>query len=205
MSAEVILTDLIQRGVQLQADGSNLVVDAPQGVLTAEVCQTLKTYKPELLRMLTAGGKKAKAEEADFWRVTHEDGRVFIHSGGFSRDEIISFATRDYGPVAECVPVAELDAKPQESSEVIRKACERVIDPEVYRSNLTHEGFITHQVTCQCSSSGADRPLGHTQEATTASEGLARLAALGTWGTRASQRTDGGRTEHHRTAAVGVQ
>jgi hypothetical protein len=52
MSATAILADLAQRGVHLHPDGDRLHVDAPRGVLTPALLETLRAHKPELLAEL---------------------------------------------------------------------------------------------------------------------------------------------------------
>ena len=53
MNALSLFHDLKARGVILEAQGDNLKVDAPTGVLTEEHKAALKEFKPKLLRFLS--------------------------------------------------------------------------------------------------------------------------------------------------------
>jgi hypothetical protein len=53
MTPEVFLTHLLRRGSMVQIVGEKLRVDAPYGVLSPEIKETLATHKPALLRLLT--------------------------------------------------------------------------------------------------------------------------------------------------------
>lgn len=52
MNAQVLLHDLITRGVILSANGDRLDIDAPDSVLTNELLTTLSEHKAELLALL---------------------------------------------------------------------------------------------------------------------------------------------------------
>jgi hypothetical protein len=63
MNARDLLENLRSRGVNLEADGGCLFVDAPVGVITEEARATLTEHKPSLLKLLT--WERRKLEEAD--------------------------------------------------------------------------------------------------------------------------------------------
>ena len=46
------VADLRQRGAALQASGDELLIDGPEELLTPGRLRDLKTYKPEILRIL---------------------------------------------------------------------------------------------------------------------------------------------------------
>jgi TubC N-terminal docking domain len=50
--AEDVLAELRRRGVQVEARGDVLHVEAPRGMLSPELVQSLRQLKPELLRLL---------------------------------------------------------------------------------------------------------------------------------------------------------
>jgi hypothetical protein len=52
MTVVELLTDLLAQGVRVEAIGDRLRIDAPCGMLTPEMRDTLGRYKVELLRML---------------------------------------------------------------------------------------------------------------------------------------------------------
>src|SRR5215217_2075857 len=52
MNASALLEDLRRRDVTLEAAGGNLRVDAPIGVMTAELKADLAKLKPEMLELL---------------------------------------------------------------------------------------------------------------------------------------------------------
>src|SRR5262245_23319987 len=52
MTARELLFDLRCRDIHLQTDGQDLEVDAPKGVLTQELVETIASWKPELLSLL---------------------------------------------------------------------------------------------------------------------------------------------------------
>jgi hypothetical protein len=56
MRAAVLLHDLSSRGVTLEAHGTDLLVDGPADTLSDELIEALRTLKPTLLRLLSAGG-----------------------------------------------------------------------------------------------------------------------------------------------------
>lgn len=51
-NAEALLEDLRIKGVKVSADGGYLELDAPAGVLTEELDQRIRQYKPDLLEVL---------------------------------------------------------------------------------------------------------------------------------------------------------
>jgi len=53
MTVQALLQDLTTRDVTLTVDGDRLDVDAPDGVLTGELLDTLRANKAELLKLLT--------------------------------------------------------------------------------------------------------------------------------------------------------
>ena len=52
MIAEEVLAELRRRGVRVEARGEVLHVEAPRGMLSPELVQSLRQLKPELLRLL---------------------------------------------------------------------------------------------------------------------------------------------------------
>ena len=64
MNALSIYHDLKSRGVILEAQGEQLKVDAPTGVLTEEHRTALKEFKPKLLKFLSSPGEEAPALES---------------------------------------------------------------------------------------------------------------------------------------------
>lgn len=52
MTAIKLIADLRARGVVLRARGDVLHIDAPRGVLTDDLCEELRVYKPEILAMV---------------------------------------------------------------------------------------------------------------------------------------------------------
>ncbi len=90
------------RGVNLEAVGDNLKVDAPAGVLTEEDRAALVEHKPLLLRLAAIGGRREESGEPE------DDGRRFAarpsrHPGYTSLydpvgDEWHDFPTRDCHP-----------------------------------------------------------------------------------------------------------
>ena len=48
----VLMADLKQRGVELAVDGDRLRWRAPEGVVTADVIETLRSHKPEVIAAL---------------------------------------------------------------------------------------------------------------------------------------------------------
>jgi hypothetical protein len=53
-SAQHLIADLEIHGVRLLIDGSQLILDAPRGVLTAQEVEHIRAVKPELLAALKA-------------------------------------------------------------------------------------------------------------------------------------------------------
>lgn len=66
MTALVLMVELHRQGVRLEARGNRLAVNAPKGILTLKVHQTLLEHKMEILRRLTSGGISLKDVEAVF-------------------------------------------------------------------------------------------------------------------------------------------
>jgi hypothetical protein len=63
VNARDLLENLRSRGVNLEADGGCLFVDAPAGEITEETRATLTEHKPNLLKLLT--WEQRKLEEAN--------------------------------------------------------------------------------------------------------------------------------------------
>lgn len=55
-AAEILLDSLHRQGVVIEAKGGRLALDAPTGVLTAEVLAQLRAQKADLLHVLQGGG-----------------------------------------------------------------------------------------------------------------------------------------------------
>ncbi|AUS99569.1 hypothetical protein CLI64_03735 [Nostoc sp. CENA543] len=56
MNLHTLLTDLSHRGVKLSANGNSLDIDAPKGVITPELRDSLAKHKAELLKLLQQNG-----------------------------------------------------------------------------------------------------------------------------------------------------
>ena len=54
MNILALIAELVRRGFQLSPRGDKLAV-APASKLTPEITEILKTYKPEILRLLRSG------------------------------------------------------------------------------------------------------------------------------------------------------
>lgn len=94
MSAPVFLGDLAQRGIILEAHGTDLIVDGPACELTDDLVSTLKALKFELLAALDAGPDEGwKTED---WRA-YFDERAGIreHDGKLPRVEAERLAFED--------------------------------------------------------------------------------------------------------------
>jgi len=63
MSFRALLEELRRRDVRLETEGVRLHVDAPAGVITGELRDTLIENKPRLLKLL--GQERCRLEEAD--------------------------------------------------------------------------------------------------------------------------------------------
>ncbi len=63
MSARTLLEELRRRDVRLEADGDQLCVDAPAGVVTQELRSTLAENKGAIIKLLS--WERRKLEEAD--------------------------------------------------------------------------------------------------------------------------------------------
>lgn len=91
--------DLKKRDVQLEADGDNLKVDAPAGVLTDEDRSALAELKPVLLRFLA--GRQARQGPADDGR--RFDARPSRHPGYTSLYDPVEGRWHDF-PARDCFP-----------------------------------------------------------------------------------------------------
>ena len=60
MNADLLLTDLLARGVRITAAGERLIVDAPKGVVTDELRQSIADHKLELLALLDGDPRPAR-------------------------------------------------------------------------------------------------------------------------------------------------
>ena len=110
MSATALLDDLRSRGVELAADGGNIRLRAPKGVLAPGDRAALAEYKPEILAELGAERAWATVEaiaaemrrrairalELDEWD-SAEDRFV----SGHHRDEVRLMVTRDWLPAMQ--------------------------------------------------------------------------------------------------------
>jgi hypothetical protein len=63
VSAKALLKDLRRRGALLEADGDNLVVDAPAGIISEELLGVLMSHKHSLLKLLRY--EQRRLEEAE--------------------------------------------------------------------------------------------------------------------------------------------
>jgi hypothetical protein len=90
--------DLKKRGVLIEADGENLKVDAPAGVLTAEDKAALRDAKLALLRFLS---REPEGEPADDG--CRFDARPSKHPGYTSLYDPIEGRWHDW-PTKDCYP-----------------------------------------------------------------------------------------------------
>lgn len=70
MNPEHVLQEIIRSGVHLSADGDLLRWKCPASVMTDELKEKMRTYKPDLLRLL----KRRKKPLVRVWRVKVDDG-----------------------------------------------------------------------------------------------------------------------------------
>jgi hypothetical protein len=104
MTAIEFLSDLRSRGVQIEANGDRLVIDAPRGVLNQKVKESLTRYKAELLALLTAYS-------------VSETGRL-IHQAMPHTSKLMS---EDAGPCPHCLKPLLVFSQPEEN--IIKVEC----------------------------------------------------------------------------------
>jgi hypothetical protein len=92
---------LKNRGVNLEADGDNLKVDAPTGALTEEDRAALVEFKPILLRILTRHQAAREPEELGDGR--RFDARPSRHPGYTSLYDPVEGEWHDF-PTRDCYP-----------------------------------------------------------------------------------------------------
>ena len=97
MTGELVLQQLRERDIRLTASGDRVVVDAPRGVLTEQLRDTLRDRKAELLAILTAPDRWARQaagllasvadpdRRADLRELFEHRAAVCEHDGGQSR------------------------------------------------------------------------------------------------------------------------
>ena len=73
MNVSSVLNELAVRGIQLQADGEQLVIRAPKGALTSELQTHLRTHKRELLSLIRQQDEHARGDSLDV--TSHPDAR----------------------------------------------------------------------------------------------------------------------------------
>ena len=64
MTAAELLRDLEERDVRLALHGDRLQVDAPQGMITSELRQSLASHKPELVNLIRQRDSALSREDA---------------------------------------------------------------------------------------------------------------------------------------------
>jgi len=64
MSVMALLTELRSRGIRVWPEGGQLRCNAPAGVLTPELCDTLRQSKSDILKFLRAAEALARQERA---------------------------------------------------------------------------------------------------------------------------------------------
>ena len=119
MNARQLLCDLEEHGVLLQADGTGtrLVVDAPVGVVTADIVEQLGTHKSEILSLLA--GQWGAADWIDLYE---ERCAIAEHDGGLSRAEAAASAYQS------CV-IAWMNSNPAPANDPDRCAhCDEAMD-----------------------------------------------------------------------------
>jgi hypothetical protein len=125
MRAETILSTLRRRGIRLRADGDQLVVEAPEGVLDESVRAAIRDHKPELLRLVSRQaaneGSHRPADDGNgarllWWRIAVElAGRTVAEidaPSGRTMDEWQEDVRRQYGGTAVARPLVRLVAGP---------------------------------------------------------------------------------------------
>lgn len=98
MTAKTLLEDLRSRDVVLRADGDNLRIDAPSGVLTDQLRDALMEHKPRLIKLLT--WERRKLEEADRRGLVI---RWSEHPGYITLHDPLTGEWHDF-PQASCLP-----------------------------------------------------------------------------------------------------
>lgn len=68
------LTQLNALGVFVEANGNNLCIDAPQGVMTPEILESVRQRKAEVLAFLSSWPKKCLDAERRFG---HQEARLY--------------------------------------------------------------------------------------------------------------------------------
>ncbi len=107
MSVLALYHDLKARDVILEADGENLKVSAPTGVLTEEDREGLRKFKPVLLR-LSRASERAQEPVDDGRRF---DARPSHHPGYTSLYDPVEGEWHDF-PTKDCYPsIVELANK----------------------------------------------------------------------------------------------
>jgi len=85
-----LIVELRERHIRLSANGDRLVVEAPRGVLTAELCETLRRHKADLLALLTVVANPRTLTPADLpsdWRLEWEErAAIREYEGGQARE-----------------------------------------------------------------------------------------------------------------------
>ena len=90
MTGQALWNRLRQRDVRLEATGNRLIVNAPEGMLTSDLRETLRSHKSELLAILRRESAAAELTPADLpadWRVEwKERAAVREYDGGQARE-----------------------------------------------------------------------------------------------------------------------
>ena len=72
MSIRALAARLAAKGIRLGSQRSELVIDAPDGVLTDELIQEIRSHKNELLAWLSGNGSSTDGTKPPLTRVNHE-------------------------------------------------------------------------------------------------------------------------------------
>ncbi|MCH7591186.1 MAG: hypothetical protein IH989_00190 [Planctomycetes bacterium] len=117
MTGVLLLEQLQERDIRLSANGDRLVVDAPRGLLTAQLRETLLDRKAELLAILADRDDSARQAAALLSRVDDPDVRADLRELFEHRAAVCEFDGGLSRTDAERIALSELYA-------AIRKADE---------------------------------------------------------------------------------
>ncbi len=117
MTGEVLLEQLRDRDIRLSANGDRLVVDAPRGLLTGQLRDTLRHRKSELMTILRVGDYWARQASALLATVTDRDRRAELRELFEHRAGVCEFDGGLSRGAAERVAFGELQAAMKESAE----------------------------------------------------------------------------------------
>lgn len=141
MTPEALLTELEQRGVKVSLTGDKIRFEAPVGVLTPELKETVRRQKPALIALLEA--REAK-------RLLEMQGWVVIHSKTLGedilwcKDEKIIIPTRWRGAVKYTLrELQTLTSNPSLNAEGLKRIhkAKKEFDGKILPANPGKGGF----------------------------------------------------------------